>query len=105
MWDDLPLIYRNAVEKFHYSGPNFQEAIRSGHMIIEALRPGVQINTLQHFLNIDDLDWNTEKTMGRFTISPDNVAQKLSNKNMEPVLLYINGAEKTKNIEKDFPLE
>ena len=127
-------------------------------MVIEALRPGVQINTLQHFLNIDDLgvirfngltienkrsyllnafsqigksydfnfdveskneivcseliyvsfddlDWNTEKTMGRFTISPDNVVQKLSNNNVEPVLLYINGTEITKNIEEDFPLE
>ena len=31
------------------------EAIRSGHFIIEALRPGVQINSLEHFLNIDDL--------------------------------------------------
>ncbi|MEI8346339.1 MAG: YiiX/YebB-like N1pC/P60 family cysteine hydrolase [Pseudomonadota bacterium] len=33
----------------------YQEAIRNGRRIIEALRPGVQINTLQHFLDIDDL--------------------------------------------------
>ena len=158
VWDELPVIYQDAVEKFHYSGPDFQGTIRLGHMVIEALRPGVQINTLQHFLNIDDLgvirfneltienkrsyllnafsqigksydfnfdveskneivcseliyvsfddlDWNTEKTMGRFTISPDNVVQKLSNNNVEPVLLYINGTEITKNIEEDFPLE
>lgn len=105
----------------------YQEAIRSGHFIIEALRPGVQINTLDHFLNIDDLlvlrdqtltddqrreflirafaqigkdydfnfdvetdkkivcseivyvvfhniDWPAEKALGRYTISPDNVA-------------------------------
>ncbi len=32
-----------------------QEAIRNGHHIIEALRPGVQINTLEHFINIDDM--------------------------------------------------
>lgn len=32
-----------------------KEKIRSGHHIIEALRPGVQINTLEHFLNIDDM--------------------------------------------------
>ncbi len=32
-----------------------QEKIRSGHHIVEALRPGVQINTLEHFLDIDDL--------------------------------------------------
>jgi hypothetical protein len=30
-------------------------AIRNGARIVEALRPGVQINTLDHFLNIDDL--------------------------------------------------
>ena len=28
---------------------------RNGARIVEALRPGVQINTLDHFLNIDDL--------------------------------------------------
>jgi hypothetical protein len=31
------------------------EQIRAGARIVEALRPGVQINTLDHFLNIDDL--------------------------------------------------
>lgn len=31
-----------------------QTKIRQGHRIVEALRPGVQINTLEHFLNIDD---------------------------------------------------
>ncbi|MNL27035.1 hypothetical protein D3C87_1486000 [compost metagenome] len=31
-----------------------QERIRNGHYIVEALRPGVQINTLHHFMNIDD---------------------------------------------------
>ncbi|MGC4073730.1 MAG: YiiX/YebB-like N1pC/P60 family cysteine hydrolase [Nibricoccus sp.] len=31
------------------------DAIRNGARIVEALRPGVQINTLDHFLNIDDL--------------------------------------------------
>lgn len=31
------------------------ERIRAGASIIEALRPGVEINTLEHFLNIDDL--------------------------------------------------
>ncbi len=31
------------------------DAIRAGARIVEALRPGVQINTLDHFLNIDDL--------------------------------------------------
>lgn len=32
-----------------------QDKIRNGHSIVEALRPGVQINTLDHFLDIDDL--------------------------------------------------
>ena len=158
VWDELPTIYNEAKEKYHYSGPDFQEAIRNGHMVIEALRPGVQINTLQHFLNIDDLgvlrfngltienkrsyllnafsqigksydfnfdveskneivcseliyisfddlDWNTSKTAGRYTISPDNVAQKLLDDNMDPVLLYINGEELTENIGTVFPIE
>lgn len=39
-WDQLPKA--------------IQEKVRSGHHIVEALRPGVQINTLEHFLNIDD---------------------------------------------------
>jgi hypothetical protein len=29
--------------------------IRAGTSIVEALRPGVELNTLEHFLNIDDL--------------------------------------------------
>lgn len=33
----------------------YQTQIREGRRIIEALRPGVQINSLEHFLNIDDL--------------------------------------------------
>nr|BFD68663.1 hypothetical protein HAGR004_36850 [Bdellovibrio sp. HAGR004] len=33
---------------------NIQAKIRSGHRIVEALRPGVELNTLEHFLNIDD---------------------------------------------------
>lgn len=40
VWDQIP-------EKI-------QNKIRSGHRIVEALRPGVEINTLEHFLNIDD---------------------------------------------------
>ena len=31
------------------------DAIRSGASVVEALRDGVQMNTLEHFLNIDDL--------------------------------------------------
>lgn len=32
-----------------------QEAIRAGSGVVEALRSGVQLNTLEHFLNVDDL--------------------------------------------------
>lgn len=123
-----------------------QKEIRSGHTILEALRPGVQINSLDHFLDIDDLlairqkmkpdystmsrylknalaqigkdydfnfdvetskrivcseiayvvfdnlKWPTEKIMGRFSISPDNVvAEALPGGRFEPVFLYKNG--------------
>ncbi len=33
----------------------YHDAIRKGARIVEALRPGVQINTFDHFLNVDDL--------------------------------------------------
>ena len=55
VWNELPRLYKIAVEQRNYQGPSFQEAVRSGHRIIEALRPGVQFNTLKHFLDIDDL--------------------------------------------------
>jgi len=121
------------------------EAIRSGRAMIEALRPGVQINTLEHYLNIDDLlvvrhtnltdaqrreyvrnafrqigkaydfnfdvetdrrivcselayvvfkdeKWPTSRALGRYTISPDNVAVKAVAKNpFTPVIMYYDG--------------
>ncbi len=108
----------------------YHAQIKKGHGVVEALRSGVQISPLSHFLNIDDLailrnskldnrtvladrillalrqvgkeydfnfdvettdkivcseliyvvytsiTWPTDKTLGRFTISPDNVASK-----------------------------
>jgi hypothetical protein len=131
VWDN-PLI-----QKYH-------EAIRSGRHIIEALRPGVQINSLDHFLNIDDLlvvrhnnlsdeqkaeyilrafaqigkeydfnfdvetdskivcseivyvvfhdiEWPTKKQLGRYTISPDNVADKCVDGTLEPVMMFRSG--------------
>jgi hypothetical protein len=33
----------------------YHDRIRTGAAIVEALRPGVEINTLEHFLNIDDM--------------------------------------------------
>ncbi|OFZ02584.1 MAG: hypothetical protein A2070_09160 [Bdellovibrionales bacterium GWC1_52_8] len=121
------------------------EAIRSGRRIVEALRPGVQVNTLEHFLNIDDLlvlrhptltaeqqreylirtfeqlgkeydfnfdvetdrkivcselayvvfhniEWPTQRALGRYTISPDHVAIKgLPGGPLIPIMIYHNG--------------
>jgi len=55
IWSELPHLYKIAQERYSYEGPPFQEAIRKGRYIVEALRPGVEINTLRDFLNIDDL--------------------------------------------------
>lgn len=33
----------------------YQEQIRSGHQVVEALRSGVEMNTMRHFLNIDSI--------------------------------------------------
>ncbi len=131
-------------------------AIRRGASVAEALREGVQLNTLEHFLNIDDLavlrvkslgkealgqaiiralrqigkaydfnfdvettdkivcselvyltypdpGWPTEKIMGRYTISPDNVARKaLGGGPLELVLLYHDGNGIQKNRDQVF---
>ncbi len=54
IWDELPSLYMNAVENYGYRGISFQADIEEGARIIEALRPGVQINSLRDFLDIDD---------------------------------------------------
>lgn len=54
VWNELPLIYQEAKLRYEYTGVDFQASIRAGHSIIEALRPGVQMNTFNNFLNIDD---------------------------------------------------
>jgi len=55
VWDELPAIYAKAQKRLGYLGPSFQQQVMDGRNIIEALRPGVEINTLDHFLNIDDM--------------------------------------------------
>jgi len=127
-----------------------RQEIKDGKVIDEALRDGVQLNTIEHFLNIDDLaimhetnepeevrkkriiltlrqlgkdydfkfdvetsvrivcseliyatdtaiNWETEKTVGINTISPDNVAVKLLDENSSFTLplLYHDGKEIT----------
>lgn len=124
----------------------YQAGIREGKCIVEALRPGVTMNTVEHFLNIDDLgilrrnpeldrdtlrhhillalrqvgkaydfnfdvettdkivcselayvvytdmSWPIDKALGRYTISPDNVAAKaLCGGPFELVLFYHDG--------------
>jgi len=52
--DYLDQAYQKAVDSRNYTGLPYKLAIATGHQIIEALRPGVQINTVHHFMNIDD---------------------------------------------------
>lgn len=62
VWSELPAIYERAKRNYNYQGTDFQTAIKTKHYIIEALRPGVQINTLRHFMDIDDLVFLRPKT-------------------------------------------
>lgn len=125
-----------------------REKIRAGARIIEALRPGVEINTFDHFLNIDDLlvvrsvapmtpeetragvlrafaqlgksydfnfnvesdreivcselafvvfpaiPWPTSRVLGRYSITPDQVAVKaLDGGPFRPVCIFYDGVE------------
>ncbi len=133
----------------------YQQRIRDEkRYIIEALLPGVQINTLEHFLNIDDLavlrpvdisrqerkqavlrafsqlgkdydynfdvetdkrivcseiayvvfnnyPWETERILGRATISPDNVANYAARTGkFKTVLLYLDGRQVATNLDE-----
>jgi uncharacterized protein YycO len=134
----LKIWHHPVVKKYH-------DKIRQGNLVVEALRPGVELNSLQHFINIDDLailrdtkmdnktraeriilalrqlgkeydfnfdvettdkivcseliyivytdiNWPTNKTLGRFTISPDNVASKALNSGpLKLISLFHNG--------------
>ena len=143
IWDD-PVVQQHADRITSGSDPHS----RDEHQIIEALRTGVQLSRLEHFLNVDDfvilrpvfpdgaagdlkrealllafrqigkqydfnfdvnttakivcselvyvsfpsIDWATEKTLGRHSISPDNVAQLAwNNFPLEVVMFYHDG--------------
>ena len=143
VWDEQ-LIKQYAENINGNSNPDSKD----DHQIIEALRNGVQLSTLEHFLNIDDfailrpifdeenekeltkealmmafrqigkkydfnfdvnttdkivcselayisfpsVDWPTEKTLGRYSISPDNVAQLAwNNLPLKLVIFYHDG--------------
>ena len=129
----------------------YHEQIRSGHGVVVALRSGVEMNSLAHFMNIDDVAivrqqkidnkergkviirtlrqvgkeydfnydvettdkivcselvyqaytgifWPTDKIMGRYTISPDNVAfNAINNGPLALITFYHDG----KRIDKD----
>lgn len=62
VWNELPRLHKIAVKHFQYRGKSFQQMVRDGHRIIEALRPGVQLNTLRHFMDIDDFAMARMKT-------------------------------------------
>ncbi|NUM58460.1 MAG: hypothetical protein HUU56_07500 [Bdellovibrionaceae bacterium] len=146
LWSYIPAAIQSQIEK----GQVILEALRYNDRIkaVAKLFNGVQLNTLEHFLDIDDLlvlrnndeyskelkvryiknavkqvgkpydfnfdvesdqrivcaelifvvfdnlKWKTEKTLGRFTISPDHILEKaMPGKNFHPILLYKNGRE------------
>ena len=143
IWDEL-LVKQYADQLSTDSDPDS----RDQQQIIEALRDGVQLNSLEHFINVDDIailrpifdkdnaqelknealvmafrqlgkkydfnfdvdttdkivcselayisfpsvDWPTEKTLGRHSISPDNVAQLAwNNVPLKLVMFYHDG--------------
>ncbi|NOR56940.1 MAG: hypothetical protein GQ474_00275 [Sulfurimonas sp.] len=124
----------------------YHEEIEKGNFIIEALRAGVVLSSLEHFLNVDDMailrekdeqnsinkatilrafaqlgkkydfnfdvettdkivcselvytsythiKWPTSKALGRYTISPDNIAEKTKTQELELVSLFYDGKE------------
>ncbi len=124
---------------------SFHSQIVNSQGVVEALRSGVEMNSLAHFMNVDDaaiirdpkrskqetaarvirtlrqvgkeydfnfnvettdkivcsqlvylaytdIEWPTEKMIGRYTISPDNVAYKATNSGpLELVVFYHDG--------------
>jgi hypothetical protein len=143
VWED-----QHVVQYADKIGTDGDAVSKDNYQIIEALRNGVQLSTLDHFLNIDDfailrpvfekgteealtrealimafrqlgkkydfnfdvnttdkivcselayvsfpsVDWPTEKTLGRYSISPDNVAKLAwTNVPLKLVMFYHDG--------------
>lgn len=157
VWEQLDEI-TSYIRRYHnYRGPSIKTLIRSNHLVLEALRPGVMLNTFQHFLDIDDLavvrtrvelsreqqkeylikafkqigksydfnfnvqtdkkivcselayvvyddyEWPVDSQLGRYTISPDNVAVKAKeNGEFYPVLVYHKGKEIIDDLQQNF---
>ena len=126
--------------------------IRQGRSVVEALRSGVEMNTLKHFMNVDDLailrhrdldrearrqvilqtlrqvgkaydfnfdtqstdrivcselvyhaygdvQWPTDRKLGRVVVSPDNIAQEAAGSGpFDVVTLYHDGVEITDSV-------
>lgn len=127
----------------------YQAEIRAGRQVVEALRSGVEINSLEQFMNIDslgvmrrskdapeqraqvvlqamrqigkpydfnfeveskrgvycsklvylaygDIDWPTQKSLGRTTFTPDHVAERaLNGRDLELVTFFHDGHQVT----------
>lgn len=154
IWDDIHV--KPYAEEI---APTANANSKDEHQIIEALRSGVQLSTLEHFMNIDDfailrpifkegneealtnealimafrqlgkkydfnfdvnttdkivcselayisfpsIDWPTAKTLGRYSISPDNVAKLAwTNLPLELIMFYHDGqlVDKDKQVAK-----
>jgi len=128
----------------HPSVVPYHQQVHSNKRVIEALRSGVQLSSLGHFLNVDDLavlreremtrdeqrevvlnafaqlgksydfnfniessdtivcselvylsyphiKWPTDKALGRYTISPDHIAEKTRSRELKLITLYHDG--------------
>ena len=50
------------------------------------------------YIVFNDVKWPVDKTMGRFTISPDHVAWKAMDSTMNPIILFHDGKEVTEDL-------
>ena len=132
-----------------------QKEISAGKCVLEALRDGVQLNTFEKFMDVDDVailrpkekaanevcvrafrqlgkeydfnfdvetidkivcselvyqvytdvEWPTEKALGRHTISPDNVAVKVHDGHFDLVLFYHDGKPSSQKVYKNLVVE
>jgi hypothetical protein len=144
-WGEWPVEYQGQwiPVRLHPVVRNLLPLLQQEKLVLESLRlPGVTLNTLEHFMDIDDLlvlrspelrdpgamlvkalqqygkpydfnfdveterelvcseliyqvftdeNWPTESTLGRYTISPDHVAQKALEGRLDVELLYHDG--------------
>lgn len=144
-WGDWTVTYQGQTipVRAHPLVQKLMPLLSAENLVLESLRlPGVTLNTLEHFMDIDDLlvlrspvlhepgamlikaleqygkaydfnfdveterelvcseliylvfteeNWPTERSLGRYTISPDHVAQKALENRLEVTLLYHDG--------------